>query len=225
MNSPQCRKELAELKKIPRTQPMLHTRHFSLMTINAAVVLATASGAFAQARFPERPIKLVLPTVAGGWTDSIARLAATEIAKQTGWTIVVDNRSGADGAIGADLVTKAAPDGYTILLSASGHLLLPIIRKKLPFDTLKDFAPVTALTKSSGFLVTSIVIPVKTVGELNAMLKASLGKYSYSTAESYAYSSLSATTRSRECKPRVSPTGAPHNYYLTSCPALSPMPS
>jgi tripartite-type tricarboxylate transporter receptor subunit TctC len=121
---------------------------------------------------------VVVPYAAGGPMDFIARMVGRKIQDVT--TLVVDNRPGAGGALGTDLVAKAAPDGYTMLHTSSSHASLPVIFKSLPYDPVKDFAPVTMLVKSVGFLVVvHPSVPARTIRELVASAKAQPGKFNY----------------------------------------------
>jgi tripartite-type tricarboxylate transporter receptor subunit TctC len=113
------------------------------------------------------------------------RLLATEMSRQTGWTVIVENKSGAEGSIAADIVAKSAPDGHTFLVTPSGLLLLPFVKKSLPYDTLKDLTPVTILTRAPSFVATSATLPVKNLRELLAMVRSTPAKYTYPTADAW----------------------------------------
>ena len=151
----------------------------------SVVAAAAAAGAAAQ-QFPDRPIRLVVPNSAGGGTDAFARVLANQVAKDTGWTLLVENRTGADGLIATDLVAKAAPDGQTLLFTTSGHLLLAFTHK-LPYDPLADLAPVTALTDARTFLVVSGASRIATLRDLVATLRAKPGAHSFATPEAFAF--------------------------------------
>ncbi len=137
----------------------------------------------AAAAFPERPITLVVPFAAGGSTDLIARLVAARMTATLGQQVVVDNRGGAGGNIGSAAVAKAEPDGYTILMgTVATHALNPALYKSMPYDPIKDFAPVSLLVFVPNVLVVNPSFPAKTVPELIALLKANPGKYSYASS-------------------------------------------
>ena len=140
--------------------------------LTAAVVVAlAASSAFADA-FPSKPIRLVVPFPAGGTTDNLGRLLATRLSEKLGQSVVVDNRGGAGGNIGADLVAKAPADGYTLLFGTVGTSSInPSLYKKLPFDPQKDFTPVAPFASVPNILVVNPKVPVKTVPELIAYSK------------------------------------------------------
>src|SRR5688572_8525062 len=115
--------------------------------IGTALVVAClfsfgAGAVQAQQQFPTKPIRIVAPFPASGTADFLARLLADKLTQKWGQPVVVDNRSGAGGVIGTDIVAKAARDGYTLLMSAIGHAANPTLYQKLPYDTLRDFAPI-----------------------------------------------------------------------------------
>lgn len=134
-----------------------------------------------QADYPNNPVRVVVPYVAGGPMDYLARTIGRKIQNIT--TLVIDNKPGAGGALGADFVAKSAPDGYTMLHTSSSHASLPIISKNLPYDSVKDFAPVTLLVNSVGLLmVTHPGVSARTVREFVANAKAQPGKFTYGSA-------------------------------------------
>jgi tripartite-type tricarboxylate transporter receptor subunit TctC len=143
------------------------------------VALAAAS-AHAQ-DYPNKPIRLIIPFGTGGATDTSGRTVADKIGNRLGQRIVVENRGGAGGNIGADLVAKAPPDGYTLLLALDATLVVNPFTTKVPFDTLKDFAPITQLGNVTLVLAAHPSLPVKTIPDLIAYSKANPGKLSYST--------------------------------------------
>lgn len=142
----------------------------SLATAAALALLAGAS--FAQA-WPTRPIKLVVPFPPGGGTDAVARLLANKLSTQSGWTIVVDNRPGAGGNLGLDAVAKAPADGYTIGLGQTANLAInPALYAKMPFDPLKDFAPVTTVASQPVVLLVNASSPLKSLADVVSASKA-----------------------------------------------------
>jgi tripartite-type tricarboxylate transporter receptor subunit TctC len=131
-----------------------------------------------QRDYPSKPIRVVVPYAAGGPMDYIARMLGRKMQNQM--ILVVDNRPGAGGALGTDLVAKSAPDGYTMLHTSSSHASLPVITKSLPYDPVKDFVPITMIVKSVGFLVAvHPSVPARTIRELIASAKAQPGKFTY----------------------------------------------
>ncbi|MFK8252382.1 Bug family tripartite tricarboxylate transporter substrate binding protein [Ancylobacter terrae] len=143
----------------------------------------SATGPMAYAAYPERPITLVIPFAAGGSTDLVGRLIAQKMSTELGQTVVVENRAGAGGNTGAAAVAKAAPDGYTILMgTVATHALNPALYKKMPYDPVTSFAPVSLLVVVPNVLVVNPAFPAKTTEELIALLKANPDKYSYASS-------------------------------------------
>ncbi len=140
----------------------------------AGCLLACASGAQS---YPSKPIRLIVGSSAGGGGDTFARVAAQGLTNVIGQQVIIDNRAGASGNIGADLVAKAPPDGYTLLFAFTGHVLNPSLYAKLPFDTVRDFAPVSLLATNESVLVVHPGVPAKSLPELIALLKSNPGKY------------------------------------------------
>jgi tripartite-type tricarboxylate transporter receptor subunit TctC len=158
------------------------------MAIHAAVALVAASwacGVPAQKPesvqgYPTRPIRFICPYVAGGAGDIFTRTIAQKLTEALGHSVVVDNRPGANGGIGTELVAKAAPDGYTLLMGNSGPLAVnPVLYKKVPYDPVKDFAPITQGTSYMYVLVVSAALPVASLNEFTALLKSKPGQMTY----------------------------------------------
>ena len=150
----------------------------------AAAALALANGAQAQgaATFPTTPITIVVPATPGGAIDITARLIGAKLQAAWGQPVTIDNKGGATGMLGTDLVAKAAPDGHTLALVASSHAINPSMFKKLPFDTVKGFEPVALTHVVPLMLVVSPQVPAKTVAELVAYGKANPGKLSFASS-------------------------------------------
>lgn len=145
-------------------------------------VLAMAASAHAQPAYPTKAITLVAAFAPGGGTDTAARLIAKELAVELGQPVVVDNRAGAGGAIGATSVARAAPDGYTLLLGTGSELVvLPAVRSKPPYDTLKEFEPVAEVGTVTLMLVAHPSVPANTVQELIALARANPGQLTYAS--------------------------------------------
>ncbi|WP_371348821.1 Bug family tripartite tricarboxylate transporter substrate binding protein [Ancylobacter sp. IITR112] len=146
------------------------------------VALAPAGPAAAQ-DFPNRPVTLVIPFSAGGSTDLVGRLVAERMSAELGQPVVVENKGGAGGNLGAAQVAKANPDGYTILMgTVATHALNPALYKKMPYDPVTSFAPVSLLVIVPNVLVVNPDFPAKTTEELIALLKKDPDKYSYASS-------------------------------------------
>jgi tripartite-type tricarboxylate transporter receptor subunit TctC len=139
-----------------------------------ALALGAATDDVARAQaWPARPIRLIVPFPPGGGTDVISRQLAERIGANTGWTVVIDNRAGAGGNIGLDAVAKAAPDGYTIGMGQAANLAInPTLYAKMPFDPLRDFAPIASIASQGLIVVVSAKSPVQTLADLVAAAKA-----------------------------------------------------
>jgi len=145
----------------------------------AAVFASFAAASFAQT-YPAKPIRIVVPYPAGGTSDILARSVGQKLSEVWGQPVVVDNKPGANGNVGADIVAKAAPDGYTLLLADIGSLAIsPSVYPTLPFDPARDFAPVTMVAYSPHILVVHPSVPATTVRELIALAKAKPGKLNF----------------------------------------------
>lgn len=155
-------------------------RRYCLMLV-AAMAVSFASAVSAQS-FPAKPIKLVVPFAPGGSTDLVARMLAERMGPLLGQTVTVDNRGGAGGTLGADLVAKATPDGYTLLMgTVSTHGASPAIYRKIPYDPVKDFQPITNVMSVPSVFVVNPKIPAKTMRDFIAMAKAAPGRHTFAS--------------------------------------------
>jgi tripartite-type tricarboxylate transporter receptor subunit TctC len=136
----------------------------------------------AQGAYPTKPIRLIVPSVAGGGTDISARLIAPKLSEYLGQQVVVENRAGAAMMIGGEAVARAAPDGYTLLMGISTLTINPSIHPKMPYDTVRDFAPISLAVTLPNVLVTHPSLPVKTVKELIAFARSRPGQLNYGSA-------------------------------------------
>lgn len=155
------------------------------LTALASAAAVTTFPAFGQSTdsYPNKPIRIIVPFPAGGTSDTLARLIGQKFTEAWGQPVIVDNRAGANGNLGADAVAKAPADGYTLLLMDCGNLTIsPSLYPKLPFNPLTDFAPITMFAYSPHLLVVSNKLPVKTLPELIAYVKANPGKVNYAAA-------------------------------------------
>ena len=158
----------------------------------AIALLLFAAHAAAADVYPNRPIRLVVPTGAGGNTDTFARIVADKLKGPLGQQIIVDNRSGASGIVGSDIVAKAVPDGYTLLMVFPSHPVNPSLYSDLPYDTLKDFAPVTMVTSVTQVLVVNPKLPIHTVKDLIAQAKEKPGHFNHGVVARGSLGDLSA---------------------------------
>jgi tripartite-type tricarboxylate transporter receptor subunit TctC len=156
----------------------------ALRSMGLACVAATASGAaIGSGEYPARPIRMVVPFAAGGVSDITARVLASRMQESLGQRLVIDNRGGAGGMIGTDIVAKAAPDGYTLVLASNGtHAVVPHLYKKVPYDPVKDFAPIGMVSISPQVLAVNKDLPVKSVKDLIALAKAKPGALTYGSS-------------------------------------------
>ncbi len=145
------------------------------------VAVLWAGSAHAQG-YPTKPIRMVVPSVAGGILDTVARTVAGKLSERLGQQVIIDNRPGAGSTIGSDIVAKSAPDGYTIAMVATSHAINPGVYSKLPYDTLKDFAPITHGVNLTNALVVHPSLPVNNVKELIALAKSQPGKLTFGSA-------------------------------------------
>jgi tripartite-type tricarboxylate transporter receptor subunit TctC len=135
-------------------------------------VVATLPPACAQSTYPSQPIRFLVTTAPGAGLDSFSRLVAKELTQRAGQQVIVDNRPGAGTTIGTAVAAKAKPDGYTVLVSTSSFAISPAIYQKLPYDSVRDFAPVTLAASAPNLMVVHPSVPVKTVREVIALAKA-----------------------------------------------------
>lgn len=162
---------------------MKRTTFLSIAT--ASLLAALLPGAAHAQGYPNKPIRLIVPYAPGGATDIIGRAAAAELTKTMGQQVIIENRPGAGGNLGAEQVARSAPDGYTLLVSPSSlHGITPFLYTKLPYDPNKDLAPVIVLGSFANVLVMNPSIKASSVSELVALIKASPGKFTYASSGS-----------------------------------------
>jgi tripartite-type tricarboxylate transporter receptor subunit TctC len=190
----------------------LATRRMAIA--GAALLLATLA---AQAQtWPSRPIRLVVSYPPGGTVDAVARIIATPLSQRLGQPVVVENRGGAGGAIGGDAVAKSAPDGTTVLIDASNHAQNPALRSKMPFDTLRDLAPVSLLVRVPNVLVVNPATTIRTVADLVAQAKAAPGAVNFASSGNGSAQHLAAEQFSAQAGVRMT-----HIAYKGGGPALT----
>lgn len=153
-----------------------------LKAATIAGVLMVSGAAMAQGVYPNKPVKLIVPFPPGGGNDVIGRVIAQKLSDRWGQSVVVDNRSGANGIVGLQALVQSAPDGYTLAVGAAGPLAVnPSLYARLPYDPVKDFSPITNLVNYPLLLVTHPSVPVKNIRELVALAKAKPDQLSYAS--------------------------------------------
>jgi tripartite-type tricarboxylate transporter receptor subunit TctC len=146
-------------------------------------VMWYATTAFAaDSGYPERPVRVIVTFPPGGGTDIVARMVFQKMAERSGAAFIIDNRGGAGGTIGTELAAKSPADGYTLVVVSGSHTINPSLYAKLPYDTVRDFAPVTMLVTGPGLLVVHPSLPARTVRELIALAKERPGQLLYASA-------------------------------------------
>jgi len=160
-------------------------RHFVRKLCRVALLSCTlgitATAAMAQA-YPNKPIKLIVPFAPGGFTDVVARILGQKLSVSLGQPFVIENKAGAGSTIGTDFVAKAAPDGYTLVMVSTTHVISPAIYPKLPYDPIKSFTPVGKLVDSAYVLLVNPKVPANNVAEFIALAKASPDKIHYASS-------------------------------------------
>ncbi len=159
------------------------SKHLGLAAIAVAAFAAAATDTQAADNFPSRPVQMIIPFAAGGPTDIVGRIMSAKMGEILGQTFIVEDKSGAGGNIGAEAVAKATPDGYTLLFATvSTNAINPGLYKHMPYDAVKDFAPVARVGVTPTLLMVNPSIPATDVKSLVALLKANPGKYNYGSS-------------------------------------------
>jgi tripartite-type tricarboxylate transporter receptor subunit TctC len=205
---------------------MFHSTRLARATFRvaaAAGLLLAATAAQPQAAstgsgqaWPTKPVRLVVTYPPGGTVDAVARIIGPKLSARLGQPVVIDNRGGAGGAIGGELVAKSPADGYTVMLDASNHAQNPALRSKMPFDTLRDFAPVSLLVKVPNILVVHPAAPIRSVKDLIAQAKARPGEINYASSGNGSSPHLAAELFDSMAKTRMT-----HVAYKGGGPALT----
>jgi len=165
----------------------------ALILAIASIGAASAQSDTAPANWPDRPLRMIVPLPAGSAADSVGRLIAQRLAARLAQPVIVENRAGASGAIGADAVAKAAPDGYTLgMATSTTHMTAAVLNAKLPYDPIKDFAPVAIVGVSPYVLVVNPKVPANNIAELIALAKAKPRTLSYSSVGNASQGHLAA---------------------------------
>jgi tripartite-type tricarboxylate transporter receptor subunit TctC len=150
-----------------------------LRTAVCAAAILMSGGALAETPFPSRPVHIFVPYAAGGGVDILARTLGEAVSRQWGQSVVVENRPGAGGVVASQALVTSAPDGYTLIVVASGHATNPFLYPKIPYDTFKDFTPISLLASSPNILVVRADSPFKTLADVIAQAKAKPGSLSF----------------------------------------------
>lgn len=153
----------------------------SVLRTAFAFVFGLACAHAAAQSYPSRPIRIVVPYSAGGGVDITARLVGQKLAARLGVGVVVDNRPGAGGIVGTQIVAQGTPDGHTLVLVAGGHAINPSMHRRLPYDTIKDFAPVTVMVRAPGLLIVTPAISVRTVKDFIALARSKRGQLNFAS--------------------------------------------
>ncbi|MFM9982909.1 MAG: tripartite tricarboxylate transporter substrate binding protein [Burkholderiales bacterium] len=161
--------------------PTIIARPAWALLLAIAAFALPCTQACAQGSFPSKPLNFVIPFGPGGATDIIARTIQPKLAERFGQPVLIDNKPGAGGVVATSFVAKSAPDGHTLFLSWDTHTINPIVIKDLPYDTFKDFAPVTLLIRLPLVMAAWAGLPAKTLGEFNALAKAQPGKFNFAS--------------------------------------------
>src|SRR5512134_2662531 len=148
----------------------------------AVILLLAIAPALAQQPYPSRPVRIISPFAPGGGNDALCRIVAPRLSENLKQQVIVENRAGANGIVGTEVAARSAPDGYTIVLIPSGHAVNASLHKKLPFDSIRDFTPITLVGSSPLVLAVHPSLPVKNVKELIALAKARPGQLTYVSA-------------------------------------------
>jgi tripartite-type tricarboxylate transporter receptor subunit TctC len=156
-------------------------RQFCRVALLSCILGTTATAALAQA-YPNKPIKLIVPFAPGGFTDVVARILGQKLSVSLGQPFVIENKAGAGSTIGTDFVAKAAPDGYTLVMVSTTHVISPAIYPKLPYDPIKSFTPVGKLVDSAYVLLVNPKVPANNVAEFISLAKASPDKIHYASS-------------------------------------------
>ena len=187
----------------------------TLAALFAATMLLAGNEAAAQP-WPAKPVKWVVPFAPGGTTDILARTVGDKLSQALGQPVIIENKPGAGGGVGAEFVAKSPPDGYTIMGGTiSTHAINASLYKNLPYDPVRDFVPIVLLARVPNMLVVNIDVPAKNVAELVALLKANPGKYTFASSGNGTSQHLSG-----ELFKSMSGTDMQHIPYKGSPPAL-----
>lgn len=204
----------ASARKFPRRKPLAAGANG--IAASVCIAIATATTLATAQSYPAKPIRLIVPYPPGGGVDATGRVIAQALTEQLGHSVIVENRGGATGRIGTELVARASPDGYTLLLgSGAPNAVIPSVTPNLPYDAVKDFAPVSLVGTTDYTLVVHPSLPVRTVKDLIAVSKANPRKLTYGSS-----GILSNTHLCGELLNLMAGINAVHVAYKGTGPAL-----
>ena len=182
--------------------------------VGLQLAVALIGTAMSADNYPSKPIRLLIPFAPGGGTDILARMVAQRLSETLGQAVVADNRPAVDGVVASETLARSAPDGYTLLLVSSSHAINPAIGRKLPYDTIRDFSPITQTASQQMFLVVHPSLPIKSVKELIDYAKAKPNSLNYG-------SSSNATALPMELFKSMAGIKTTHIPYKGSAPMLN----
>jgi tripartite-type tricarboxylate transporter receptor subunit TctC len=185
------------------------------LKLAAALALSFAASHASSQNYPVRPVRLIIPFAAGGGSDILGRMIGQKLAENLGVQITPDNRPGASGIIGMDIVAKSLPDGYTIAIISTGHIVNPSVYSKMPYNTLNDLAPITLVATTSLMITVPASLPVKSLKELIALAKRRPGELNYASS-----GNASAQHLATESFKKTAGINMVHVPYKGGAPAL-----
>src|SRR4051794_28451250 len=194
---------------------MMNNRLFNRVAVIAGATAAVSLSAWGQP-YPVKPVRMIAASSPGSAVDIVARIVAQKLGEQLGQQVVVDNRAGAGGNLGAELAAKAPPDGYTLFMGTPAHAINTGLYRKLNYDLIRDFAPVTQVTSGQYVVIVHPSLPVKSIKELIALARAKPGQLNYASA-----GSGNATHLAGELFASMARVKLVHVPYKGSGPALS----
>lgn len=168
----------------------MHPYLIAARALAAGALAATAGLAAGQQPYPARPIQIIVPLVPGGSTNTIARLVGDKLKEGLGQPVIIENRAGGNSMLGTEVVARAAPDGYTLLVQSGTHVILPFVEPQLPYDPIRDFAPVATITGTRLVMLAHPSVPAKTLKEFIAFAKARPGQVNFASSGSASASRL-----------------------------------
>jgi tripartite-type tricarboxylate transporter receptor subunit TctC len=171
---------------------------FRMAAVTAAAAFTAGGIASAQSPFPSKPVHIFVPYAAGGGVDILARTLGDVVSRHWGQTVVVENRPGAGGVVASQALVTSPPDGYTLIVVASGHATNPFLYPKIPYDTFADFTPISLLASSANILLVRADSPFKTLADLIAQARAKPGSLSFGRHRNIDASRRRASEESRQ---------------------------